>query len=290
MVIFRAPAKLNLTLEVLNRRADGYHLLRSLMVPIDLYDEVEIAPSAAGFRFACDVAELAHENLAEKAFRALEPPAGDWAITLRKRIPTQAGLGGGSSDAATVLIAAMNGAFGAIGERDFVGMARTLGSDVPFFLAQTGALVEGTGERVVPVGELASWHVLLVKPPVSISTAPAYARIDAHDRPTRARGTSVTLEALAALQRGDFATVQRCLSNDFHDVLAESTPEIAQALRALRSAGAEKPLLTGSGSCVFALFATREQRDEVAQALLVPKDFLIYRAALVASDAWRCAA
>ncbi|MBV8424392.1 MAG: hypothetical protein JO349_04315 [Candidatus Eremiobacteraeota bacterium] len=135
-----APAKINVTLEVLAKRADGYHGIRSVMLPIGLHDAVRWQP-APGFSFTCDDAAPRNgTNLVVRAFRALgiEPPLD---VTLEKRIPTGGGLGGGSSDGAAVLRAAAAGAFGALGEKDFLAIARGLGSDVPFFLVETGALV-----------------------------------------------------------------------------------------------------------------------------------------------------
>ncbi|HTX58264.1 MAG TPA: 4-(cytidine 5'-diphospho)-2-C-methyl-D-erythritol kinase, partial [Verrucomicrobiae bacterium] len=249
---YTAPAKINLTLEVLARREDGYHTLRSVMVPLALADELVVSPSER-FAFDCDAPELAgNENLVVRAALALgSPPAAH--LSLRKRVPSQAGLGGGSSDAATVLRAAMDGAFGAVPALDWMRTARTLGSDVPFFLAQTAALVEGTGERVVPAGTIPPWHVLVVKPPAAVSTVAAYAELDRTARSSRPRNGSVSLTLLAALQRGDFAEVERGLSNDFNDVIAARTPEVARALDALRAAGSANALLSGSGSAVFTL-------------------------------------
>ena len=128
----RAPAKLNLTLEVLSRGADGYHPLRSVMVPVDLYDEISFAPSEDGFRFGCSDPGLAAGNLVERALTALGPlPKND--VHLHKRIPTQAGMGGGSSDAAAILLAAQQALLPAPAGIDYLGVARSLGSDVPFF-------------------------------------------------------------------------------------------------------------------------------------------------------------
>jgi len=281
----QAPAKINLTLEVLDRRSDGYHGIRSLMVPVDLCDELEIAPADA-FCFDCDGPGLLADNLVVRAFDALGLDEPHFRLTLRKRIPVRAGLGGGSSDAAAVLLAAMDGAFGSIPDRDWLVLARSLGSDVPFFLSGSGALVESTGERVTAVGALPRWHVLIVQPPVGWSTADAYARLDAIARPPRPRNTSVTLRALAALQRGDFDVVTSCLTNDFQDVVA-TEEAIARGLGALREAGAAMPLLAGSGSCVFALTQTAAERDEIAARLQLPDEFVRFATSIRQPNAWR---
>jgi 4-diphosphocytidyl-2-C-methyl-D-erythritol kinase len=286
---YRAPAKINLTLEVLARRDDGYHAIRSVMVPLALCDELDIEPSER-FAFECDVAGLASEhNLVVKAVRALGAPP-PVRLKLRKRIPEQAGLGGGSSDAATVLRAAMDGALGVPPSVDWMQIARRLGSDVPFFLAGTAALVEATGERVTPAGALPPWHVLIVKPPVAVSTAAAYEQLDRVERPSRARNASISIASLTALQRGDFAEVERLLSNDFHDVIAATTPEVATALDALRDAGASNALLSGSGSCVFTLAASRTQIESVLERLALPESYRRFATAFAATPDWRATA
>jgi|HubBroStandDraft_4_1064222.scaffolds.fasta_scaffold00016_60 4-diphosphocytidyl-2-C-methyl-D-erythritol kinase len=286
MLTLRAPAKINLTLEVLARRADGYHGIRSVMVPLDLSDELTVVPSAE-FAFTCDRVELKSErNLAVAAFRALGEVAA-MQIELRKRIPVQAGLGGGSSDAAAVLRAAMGGAFGPTPDRDWLSLARSLGSDVPFFLAGTAALVEGTGERVTPAGSLPQWHVAIVKPPVAVSTAEAYERIDRAQRPQRPRKDSASIAMIEALQRADFASVESLMQNDFHDAIASSAPEIANAIAALRAAGATNALLAGSGSCVFTLAPERATVEHILARLDLPSDYERIASAFAQTPQWR---
>ena len=288
--VLRAPAKLNLTLEVLSKRAGGLHGLRSVMVPIDLCDELRIEAHDTGFTFACERAELQDGNLVERAFHALDLPNDAFKVSLAKRIPTGAGMGGGSSDAAAVLLAAQRGAFGVSPKIDYLKTARSLGSDVPFFLVETAALVEGTGERVTALGPVPNWHVVVVKPPVAVSTAWAYQQIDAGAHPTRPRNSSVSLKMAEALQRADFDRVVSLLQNDFHDVLAPCTPQIASALTMLREAGASNALMTGSGSCVFSLLQTAQDCRTLAEGLRVPVDYVIYTAVFWNGEAWRSAA
>ncbi len=177
-MIVRAPGKINLTLEILARRDDGYHALRSVMVPVGLYDELELAP-AARFAFACQPPSLAPDNLVTRALARIELADAPFALRLRKRVPVGAGLGGGSSDAAAVLRVAMDGAFGPVPARDWLADARALGSDVPFFLVDGPALVEGTGERVTALGRPPPWWVVLLVPGVHVATGPAYAALAA---------------------------------------------------------------------------------------------------------------
>lgn len=286
-IVLRPNAKLNLTLEVLSRRDDGYHAVRSVMVPIDLCDEIKVGPADGPLEFVCDQRSLENDNLVMRAWSALGLPSNGYRIELRKVIPLQAGLGGGSSDAAAILLAAQDGAFGNLGERDYLGIARSLGSDVPFFLTGTGALVEGTGERVTAVGALPDWHAIVVKPPAAVSTGEAYRAIDEHPRTSRPRNSSVSIQMVEALQASDFAQVQSLVSNDFHDVLLASTPKIRAAVDALAAAGARKPLLTGSGSCVFALAQTLGDAQAIASRLQLSADFTVYTCAFRTSGAWR---
>lgn len=280
----QAPAKLNLTLEVLSRTTGGLHGIRSVMVPIDLSDEIEIAPRESGLEFQCDDPALQRENLVERAFRLLNPSAGA-RISLRKNIPSQAGLGGGSSDAAAILLAAQRGVFGPLPSIDYLATAMELGSDVPFFLVETAALVEGTGERVTALGHVPDWHAVIVKPPIAVSTKDAYAKLDEAERPSRPRAGSTSLLLGEALQRGDFDRVIALQQNDFHEAVG-ALSEIAQALGMLQDAGAKKPLLTGSGSAVYALTRTAAERDELAARIRPEPEFEIFACAFQSGAAW----
>lgn len=286
MLTLRAPAKVNLTLEVLGRRSDGYHGIRSVMVPLELADELTVEPSTE-FSFACNCSELAGEgNLAVAAMRALGNLA-PIALRLDKRIPVRAGLGGGSSDAAALLLAAMSGAFGKLPPRDWLKLARTIGSDVPFFLAGTAALVEGTGERVTPAASIPRWHCLIVRPPVAISTALAYAVLDGFERPQRPRSGSVSIRLLEALQRADFNAVESLMRNDFQDPIASQTPTVAEAIDALRAAGATNPILAGSGSCVFALAPDSVTIHRVNERLNLAPGYDCFVTAFAPTPEWR---
>lgn len=286
MTTIACPAKINLTLEVLDRRPDGYHTLRSIMVPLALADVLDITP-AERFSFVCnDPALASDDNLVVKAAHALDP-LPRVTIALRKAVPMQAGLGGGSSDAAGVLRAAMDGALGHRYALDWLAAARALGSDVPFFLTDSGALVEGTGERVTALGALPPWHVLVVKPPAAVSTAAAYAQLDALERPSRPRNASVSLAVLTALQRGDFTVVERGLSNDFNAVIAASTPEVAHALDALRAAGASNALLSGSGSAVFTLARDAATIAAIDARLDLDASYLRFPTSFAQPRSWR---
>jgi len=285
VTVLRAPAKINLSLEVLGRQADGYHRLRSVMVPITLCDEITIERGAHGLRFGSNSTQIDPENnLVVAALRALELRSYDLEVFLHKRVPIAAGLGGGSSDAAAILIGAMNGLFGDLGHKDYLAIGRALGSDVPFFLTRTAALVEGTGERVTPLGAVPAWHCTIVRPPVAVTTAEAYASLDAQGRTTRARSASVMIALGEALQREDLARVRSLAQNDFEDTAVRAHPEIRLALEALAAWNGGFARLSGSGSCVYTLY----ERGPSA-ALALPAAFTRFDARFAKAEPWKSA-
>ena len=258
-IVVRAPAKINLTLDVLGRRPDGYHALRSVMQTLEIHDTLELRPAAA-IRFACDAPALAGEdNLVLRAAHLLRTASGYGGgvdITLRKRIPIDAGLGGGSSDAAATLLA-LNRVWGlALAPARLAELGAALGSDVPFFLYAPLALVSGRGEVVEVLPPVPPASVVLHQPPCGLSTARVFAALP----PTSYGDGSGTERLLAALQAG-LPPEQWPLSNGLQETVAALYPEVAAALRRLREAGAPHAVLTGSGSTVYALFA----RDDDAR-------------------------
>lgn len=283
-----APAKINLTLEILDRRDDGYHRLRSVMVPIGLYDRIAWRPSER-FSFETGDPALAEGNLVERAFAALGLGYAAVAVRLEKQIPVGGGLGGGSSDAAAIVRAAMRGAFGALEGIDWVARARELGSDVPFFLIDGPALVEGTGERITALGAAPPWWICLVVPPATVPTGDAYRRLDASrdgQRPRESRAESPSLRLGAALQRADFAATLASLHNDFEPVVAAAYPPIGEALEALRRAGVARPMLSGSGACVFALCEDEAEARRIAASPL-PAGARALALPFAASEVWQ---
>jgi 4-diphosphocytidyl-2-C-methyl-D-erythritol kinase len=289
-VIVRAPAKINLTLEILSRQDDGYHRLRSVMLPIALEDEITIEP-AERFAFSCDPATLGDDNLVVRAFAAAGAAAAPVKVHLRKVVPVGAGLGGGSSDAAAILRSAIDGAFGPPAARDWIAAARTLGSDIPFFLTGTGALVEGTGERVTALGALPPWWVVVLAPDVHVDTGDAYRRLAAqraHGAPdTRPRTGSTSVLAVEAVQRGDYAAAVTLAANDFEPVIAQAYAPVADALRALRSAGAAHAMLSGSGGATFALCETEPAARALANAVVLPGGARMFVVPLATTEGWR---
>jgi 4-diphosphocytidyl-2-C-methyl-D-erythritol kinase len=284
-----APAKINLTLEILSRRDDGYHSLRSVMLPIALYDRIDIQPSVRP-SFAASDPGLGAGNLVERALAACGVQA-PFAVALQKEIPIGGGLGGGSSDAAAIVRAAMDGTLGPREEHDWLAIASELGSDVPFFLAGTGALVEGRGERVTAIGSLPDWWTIVGRPHAFVPTADAYRRLDENRANGRAaarpRSDSASLAAIDALQCGDFAALSATIVNDFHTLILAGYPEVATADAALRAAGARHVLLSGSGSCLFALFENEASARTTAAGLEADAFERIFVVPLHHDAAWR---
>ena len=204
----RTPAKVNLGLRLVGQRADGYHLIESVFVPIDLYDEIELAwhagPDAIQFslEFAADCelplglsdVTAGPDNLvvrAAEAFRETSGQAGTLEIRLRKRIPAGAGLGGGSSDAGAVLAGLARLAGTDSPDSDaLAAMALQLGADVPYFLAPEPAFVSGIGEQIEPIDSLPSFALVIANPGISVATAEVYrvADLDCADSLTGPRG------------------------------------------------------------------------------------------------------
>ena len=269
----RAPAKINLWLRVFGRDARGYHGIESLFQLIGLEDDLLIEPAPAGVRLAGAPPGLgpAEENLVVRAatrFLAAARAGSGVAITLAKRIPWNAGLGGASSDAAATL-AGMNRLFGQpLSAGDLLELGSALGSDVPFFLAGTTlALGWGRGERLLACPPLPSRPLIVVPPPAPVRTADAYAWID------RERGAKDTGEYAAVFSADAFASwdaVRAHSHNDFESVVAARLPEIGHWLDRLRETEAFLVRLAGSGGAIVALFESEDARDAAWSLLGAP--------------------
>lgn len=259
-----APAKINLGLAVLGRRLDGYHELRTIFQAISLCDRLRLRHRRRGIRVACAALPgLGERNLAHQAaeiFLRETGRAGGVEIELTKRIPLGGGLGGGSSDAAAVLL----GCCRLFGLRPALGRlqewAATLGSDVPFFLRGGAALGKGRGEIITP---LPPWpqpvSVLICAPARGIATAEVYDRLRAVGLTSREE----TFNILPARWReGNLHRLGEALFNDLEGAAFSLSPALAPLKSLLLGAGAEGASMSGSGSCCFGLFA----QDQVAEA------------------------
>lgn len=258
-----APAKLNLFLHVVGRRADGYHLLQTMFRFIDLQDVMHFALREDGeVRRSPEIAGVPEsQDLCVRAARLLQAETGcrlGVDITLDKHIPMGGGLGGGSSDAATTLIA-LNRLWNlGLSRERLMQLGLRLGADVPVFVFGENAFAEGVGERLQAMTLPPAWYVVLF-PPVHVPTAEIFAR------PELTRDTvSLKMRALSErLERNDPQ-----LHNDLQAVVCERYPEVARYLEALAAFG--PAMMTGSGACVFAGFSGKDAAEAALRQL--PQD------------------
>lgn len=243
----KAYAKINLTLDVLGKTADGYHSLRSVMLAIDLADELALTFDAPGIKIEADppLPEMSAARRAAEGYLARCGGKGLCAL-IRRNIPPEAGLGGSSADAAAILRALQN-RYRALAQDELVSLASRVGSDVPFLLNGGLALCEGRGEIVTPLPPM-ELHLLVVKPARGASTKEVFARL----RPPYAAGA--TDGACAAIRKGDFAGLLPHVGNALTDAARTLAPEIAGLLWRMRRCGARAASMTGSGSAVFGIF------------------------------------
>ena len=256
MLIF-PQAKINLGLNIVERRPDGYHNLETVFYPVPLCDAIEVQPMDSGFpsKTDCDlkVSGISVEgdeqsNLVVRAYQLLKnefPQLPRLHIHLHKAIPTQAGMGGGSSDAASMLVLLNRHFQLRLTSQQLIDRATQLGADCPFFIMGTPAYAEGIGERLQPLSlSLKGWWLAIVKPPVSVSTREAFARIT----PQHPDACCRDIVGLSVEQW------QKQLVNDFEASVFAQHPQIGQVKEQLLQLGAVYSAMSGSGSAVFGLF------------------------------------
>lgn len=266
MSTYSAPAKINLSLRIKGKREDGYHEVDTIMAKLDLADELDFHNSRTT-TLLCDAPGIPTDssNLIIKAIAEFEKSYGRKAkqrITLTKRIPHAAGLGGGSSDAATALLA-VNEILGTGYDAEELGaMAAAVGSDVAFFLNPVLSRCTGRGERVVPLPQFAQWSspIVLIKPRFGVSTPQAYKDL-ASSR--RLRDIPYDTQVVNGLR----------ISNDLEKPVFAKFPFLAMLkVWMLGRPGVQAALMSGSGSCMFALTDTPENAARLAQDVLAEVD------------------
>jgi 4-diphosphocytidyl-2-C-methyl-D-erythritol kinase len=266
-LVVAAPAKLNLFLEVLGKRPDGFHEIATLMVAIDLFDTLELRPAAAGtITLECDPPGLSTgpDNLVSKAAAALRahakrPDLGA-AVRLTKRIPTQAGLAGGSSDAAAAILG-LNAVWKLnLPKPELAAVAAAVGSDVAFFFDLPAAWCTGRGEIVAPEPAAATFHFVLVCPPVGLGTADVYRAVQLPASPQPGGA------ARAAFRSGDPAALGAAVFNRLQSPAVALAPLVGLVYGRLRSLNPAGCLMSGSGSSVFAVCRDRADAARVAAA------------------------
>jgi 4-diphosphocytidyl-2-C-methyl-D-erythritol kinase len=276
-----APAKINLFIQVIGKRPDGYHDLCMLMAAVSLYDRIRLTVKGEQIRLTCDDPDLAVDET-NLVWRAAKFFFQQWGrscgatIALEKRIPIGAGLGGGSSDAAAVLNG-LNAHFGQPLSPNQLQLAgRQLGADVPFFIQGRPAFATGIGDVLTPCPFLPPYPVLIIFPAINVSTAAVYRHLNLGLTKCRNRFKN------SPLKNQRFDPTQH-LCNDLESVTMAWHPQIGEAKALLMHAGALGTLMAGSGSSVFGLFETMENAEQ-ALALIrkrMPENWKLYRAEIL---------
>jgi 4-diphosphocytidyl-2-C-methyl-D-erythritol kinase len=272
-VLLRAFAKVNYALEVRGLREDGYHEISTVMQSISLADEVEIEHIREGFELVIEPEDIElgspEENTAYRAQKALEDLVGTKLparLVLRKKIPAGAGLGGGSADAAALLVG-LNELFGlglSVAELREVGIE--IGADAPFCLSGGTALGEGIGEILSPLPKPPPHYLVVAKPAVGASTARIY---HAHDKCPQGVGDSVA-PVVDALRVGDLGALACALGNDLAPVTKSLVPEVRALEEELLCGDALGVTMSGSGTSVFGMFGSEEEARSAASRLRAP--------------------
>jgi len=267
-----APAKVNLYLRVVGKRRDGYHLIDSLMVPVSLYDEIEITKprtTKSVLTVTCDdpIVPVGKKNLAYKAAALVLDRASvsePVHIHIRKKIPVGGGLGGGSSDAAATMLG-LNQLLGlGVTKRSMLELAIQLGADVPFFVHGRPAIARGIGERLKLLTSVPKLWIIILYPGFPVSTRWAYQSL-------KFKLTKVIKNTKLNLHLDDYGELARLLVNDLEGVTIRRYPRIAHLKERLLQEGATEALMSGSGSSVFGIFAA-EKRAKKAFRCLQPEE------------------
>lgn len=267
-LVVHAHAKINLHLQILGLRPDGYHEVRTILQSLDLHDTLAFSTTPGPFRLTCDQPGVPTDarNLVWRAAQLLwslraggDAPIEGVQVVLTKRVPAEAGMGGGSSDAAATLLALSRIWHLSLDLASLARIGARLGSDVPFFLSGGTALGTGKGDDVSPLVEPPPTPVVVVKPPFGVSTPDAYDWFD-QDRPARTG-------RLAPRRVPGWPAWALDLHNDLEAPVASRYPQIRRVVRELTALGAIHAAMTGSGSAVFGLFGHHDVAA-AAQAVL----------------------
>lgn len=264
----RAYAKINLLLRVGPRQPNGYHGLETVFQALRLHDTLVCAPTRGAFGLACDdpAVPADERNLVWKAARALWRALGRpgeparCAVTIGKRIQLQAGLGGGSADAAAAIVALHRVWTGRLSSSELAAVAAGVGADVPYFLVGGTALGLGRGDDVYPLPDAASRWIVLACPPFGVATAEAYGWLD------QDRGGGIDLAGRRAPVLAAWAGRELAVANDLEAPVVRRHPAIAALVDVLAGAGAEAAAMSGSGSTVFGVFGTERRARLAAHA------------------------
>ena len=266
-MIVKAYAKLNIALNVVSRRNDGYHELDMIMVPLDLHDSIviDLMPASYVTTVTCDDFDLAADeynlcSIAVTKMREFYKFKQHFRIHIHKRIPMSAGLGGGSSDAAATVRAIISLLKLKVIEEDIIKICRSIGSDVPFFYRQIPARVRGTGEILTPIKVSKAYYALLVKPASGLKTKQVFEQYDRENHAIKDIDP-----VIRALELGDTELLGHTMFNMLEATSMKLNPEIASIKQMLTQDGLSLVLMTGSGSTVFALCEQLHKLEKVAK-------------------------
>ena len=266
----QAPAKINLALNILGRRTDGYHELRMVMQSVSLCDTVTVEETGIGFALLADGFTVPagksslEQQAAEAFFAAVGRPMPPLTVHLEKTTPAYAGLGGGSADVAALLRCLRRQYAPEMPVEQLRAIGLTVGSDVPFCVRGGTCLAEGRGEILTDLPPLPDCAIVLCKPDFGLPTPELFARLDGADLGPRPD----TAAMAAALARGDLAAAAACLGNVFDRVLTEEEGEEIRSIKeALLRHGALGAAMSGSGPTVFGLFDDRQKAVRAKEAL-----------------------
>lgn len=269
-VRLKSFAKINLTLDVHLKRPDGYHDIESVMQTISLHDIITVEKvSSQEITVETDSESIpsGERNLAYRAavlLREAGKLVSGVRIYIEKNIPAQAGLGGGSSNGAAVLVG-LNRLYNlGLDTEELSSYAASIGSDAAFFMDGGTALAEGRGERLTQLPDAPEMHLVVVKPDVGVPTPWAYSELDSVPDRKPGKSTGFMIEAIKS---GDIRRIADCMSNDFEQVVLPGYPEINDIKKRLLDLGAKSALLAGSGAAVFGVFEDNMQALEGSRHL-----------------------
>ena len=265
----RAMAKINLALDVLGKRPDGYHDVRMIMQTVTMYDDIELSKKPEpGIELRTNLPFIPtdEKNLAYRAARLLMDEAGvkeGLRIDLHKFIPVSAGLAGGSTDAAAVLVG-VNSMFRlGLSMEDLMKRGAALGADVPFCVMRGTALAEGIGEKLTRLPSAPECSVLIAKPGISVSTKAAYEALRENEIASRPDIDGM----IRSIREGDLYGVASRMENVFQPGIAEKHPVINELITEMEENGAVKAVMSGSGPTVFGIFDDKQKAEQAAHIL-----------------------
>lgn len=259
-----APAKVNLALDILGRREDGYHDMRMINHSCSLADTLTLTP-AKDYSLVCNQSAIKTDgsNLITQVVQYLSEYTGnapEFSMTLEKNIPQMAGLAGGSADAAAAAVLADRYWGTSLGTEKLAELLLPYGADIPYCLYNTPALVEGIGERITPIQTSLQASLLLIKPAVEIPTPLAFSWTDEE----QALYHPKIDEAIGLLERSDYNGLMKTGGNSFSEPVIQRYPVVGQILRWLERSGAFYSVMSGSGSTVAGYFYDSKDRDKAA--------------------------